>query len=128
MRVMGWIFRIALNLVMLAVVYSIFEVAHSQFETIVVCILILIYVSVSFTNMSVMIKLSEVEKTSYSRFLTLRALAGQPSDDNERERLDSFDKQLTEPGYWVNVGGLSIVSLWTMWYLVATVMSANPLG
>jgi hypothetical protein len=46
MRIFGWSYRIVVLLASLVVVYAMFHAAQTEFETIVVCALVLVYCAV----------------------------------------------------------------------------------
>jgi hypothetical protein len=123
-RVLGWLYRIVLNLIMLGIAYAVIGAAHTQFETVVACVLVLIYTGVVWAHTSISISLSGVEKANYARFLELRTLAGQPTQAEEREELSAISKKLNRPGaaFYINIAGLSVMSLLATIQLIAALL------
>ena len=109
----------------LVVVYAMFHAAQTEFETIVVCALVLVYCAVVWNAIVLGRALAALERVNYARFLDLRTLAGHSTEPDEAERLRALGRQVEEPGaaFWVNAVGMSIASFWALWHLIATLVT-----
>jgi hypothetical protein len=121
-RAVGWAWQVAVNLFVLVIISSMFRVAHTAFETVVIAALVLVYEAVVWNAITLSRQALAVEHRNYARFLELRTVAGQPSEPDEREHLNTLNKQLETPGFWINAVVISLASLWASWQIVSTVL------
>jgi hypothetical protein len=128
MRVLSWLYNGVINLIAVAVVVGMFRIAQTQFETVVIAVLTLIYVGVGHSGVRLAMALDSQETANYSRFLTLRALLGTPTDESEREILNEKSKRVNEPGValWINLAGLSLMSVLALYHLAVVIWGEMP--
>ena len=122
MRAVGWAWQVVVNLFVLVIIGSMFRVARTAFETVVISALVLVYEAVLWNAITLSRQALALEHRNYARFLELRTAAGQPSEPGELEQLNTLNKQLETPGFWINAAVISIASLWASWEIVSTVL------
>ena len=125
MKVVGMIWRIAVNVFVLFVVYAMANVTHSRYEVLVVSSLVLIYEAVAWNAIAISRQALAYEHAQYARFLELRTLAGVPSGSEEVTHLRELGEKVSEPGsaFWINATAIALVSLLATWRLLEAVLS-----
>lgn len=113
LRVVGVAFTAAVNLVAIAIAGMALFSATGGFQSFVVSLLLLTYISIVAVATNVDVRLLRLDLASYQRFLRLRSLVGIPTTSEETQYLSKINNDLDHPGarFWITVAGLSIVGL-----------------
>jgi hypothetical protein len=120
MRLLGHLWRVIVNLVVIAVVLAMFSVAESPFETIVVSGLVLIHQSVAWST--TMLTRNSIEQVIHIARLLLRVL--RRLDDSEADEGEKGLKEAVEGyealnvAFYINGTGTAIVWVIAIWQLL----------
>ena len=105
MRFFSMAWRIFVNLATSAVILAMFHAANSQFETVVISALVLIYVSVISSHMSLGYVLSQKWNIDLARHIAIAKslqLSTEIEEEAQKENLD--EDRNSQTGFWITAG------------------------
>jgi hypothetical protein len=124
MKTVGLAYHVIVNLVSLAVVAAMFDVARTPFENVVIAGLVLIYVALAGQQMMLGMATAEANRASYARFIELRTIAGRPPDSDEIQQQHEMRRQIDQPGaaLWIKSATLSLMGITALFQLITAVL------
>ena len=122
MKILAYLWKAVINLIILGIVAAMLHVANTPFETVVIASLVLVYEAVVWNAIVLSRQALALDGRNYSRFLELRTAVARPSESHELEELKELNKRLEDPSFWINAAGTSLVSLLATWEIVSTVL------
>ena len=116
--------RILVNLATGAVILAMFHIANSRFETIVVSALVLIYVSVISSYMSLGYTLSRKWNIDLARYITIaKSLRLNTELEEEAQKENLEEDQKGQAGFWITAGFnmlFSFIAIGNLIYAIAS--------
>ena len=121
LSLLAYLWRIAMNLIMLAIVVGILSRVHDRFETIVVAILGLLYVTIRTIAFGQALMFTQLAIGIDSDFSRIRRLLGDESvDEHQKEVTElkaNFDRRMGRA--YVDIFFLAIISLICLYQLIS---------
>jgi len=100
---MAW--RIFVNLATGGVILAMFHIANSRFETVVICALVLIYVSVTGSHLSLGYALSRKWNIDLARYIAISKSLHLSTEIEEESQMENLQEdQKSQSGFWINAG------------------------
>jgi hypothetical protein len=110
----GIAWTLVVRLVWVVVVFAMFSRATNQFETVILAILVLMYVSQAEQARITVLSMLDDQRAQYARFLELRhAITGSPSDPDEVARLANMKQGVQD----VQSGTRYLIDMWANWLI-----------
>ncbi len=124
MQFISILWRILVNLVTAAVILAMFHFTSSRFETVVVSALVLIYVTVIGSYMSLGYALSRKWSIDLSRHIAIaKALRLDTEMEEEAQRENQEEDRKGQTGFWITAGFNTIFGLIAMGNLLYAIWS-----
>jgi len=126
MRTLSILWQVAVQLIVLLVVFAMFRAAKSPFESIVISGLTLIYVSVISSFSLLGRAMVENSLLRDSQFVEVVRLLNHPEQASLRDALADRDAALgkTASKFWVRVVATSIIAIVAIWNLLNAIAAA----
>ncbi len=120
LKALGYGWRVAVNLIEIVVVMAIFSGLRGRFETTVVAILGVIYVTVRTIGISSWMMAVNTAIRQDLQFFRISELAQDPllEEYKEARKKSEADLSIATVKAWINVGGLAVTSLICLFQLL----------
>ncbi len=113
LRALGIAWAVVVNVIAVAVAFAVLNTASSRFETAIVSVLLLIYVTIISVSRGVRPVLIQLELASVVRFLQLRTLLGRPMSASDKKHLATIRDKIDRlgPRFWIDSAGITLIGV-----------------